>query len=144
MLASFTKPTLVAVVAPHCAECRAIAPDLDAAAEVHSEVDLVMLDASQHTETAAELRVRGTPTLIAVREGREVARFIGRRTRSELDDLFAALPSGDLDAVPRVGRGDKLVWAVAGLAVSIAGLAMGPNWLLVATGAALAGYASIR
>jgi thioredoxin-like negative regulator of GroEL len=118
-------------------------PDLDAAAGENTGVDLVVIDASLDPERIAALNVLGTPTLIAVRDGVEVARFVGRRTRSELRELLSAVSSGDLAAVPTTAKGDRIVRSVAGAAVVAVGLALGPAWWLVAIGALGAGYANM-
>ncbi len=141
-LETFTKPTLVEVVTPRCVECRAMKPDLDAVAGEYGGVDLVVVDATEQPGFAADLGVMGTPTLIAVRDGAELARFTGRRNREELRELFSAVASGDPATIAKFGSGDRLVWTVAGGAVVIAGLALGPSWLLVALGGAVAGYAN--
>ena len=120
-----------------------MAPDLNAVAEEYDTVDLVVIDASVEPEVAAQLRVMGTPTLIGVRGGEELGRFTGRRSRSELRDLFSAVAAGDTDTVPRFGRGDRLVWSVAGVSLAAAGLAMGPAWPFVVVGAVVAGYANM-
>ena len=118
-------------------------PDLDAVAGEFTSVDLVVVDATEQPEVAADLRVLGTPTLIAVRGGEEVIRFTGRRSRNELRELFSSVASGDPRVLPRFGRSDRTVWTVAGGALAIAGLAMGPAWLLVVIGAGVAGYANM-
>jgi len=144
-LASYTHPTLVEVMTPRCVECRAMQPDLDTVAEGHRDmVDLVVLDATKEPERAAALRVRGTPTLIAVKDGVEIARFVGRRSRTELDELFAAVAAGDTDDVASTSRSDRLVWGVGGILLAGAGLLAGPSWILVLMGAGLAGYALLR
>jgi thioredoxin-like negative regulator of GroEL len=144
-LASYTHPTLVEVMTPHCVECRAMQPDLDTVAESHRDmVDMVVLDATKEPERVAALRVRGTPTLIAVKDGVEIARFVGRRSRAELDELFVAVAAGDTDDVASTSRSDRLVWGVGGIMLAGAGLLAGPSWILVVMGAGLAGYALLR
>ena len=144
-LAEYTRPTLIEIMAPHCVECRAMQPDLDAAAEQHAEsVDLVVLDATKEMDRVASLQVLGTPTLIAVNDGVEIARFVGRRSRSELSELFVAVAAGTADAVPASSRGDRTVWAIGGVLLAGAGLLSGPSWILVALGAGLAGFAALR
>jgi len=59
-----------------------------------------------------------------------------------LSEVFAALSSGEEVYVSRLGKGDRLVWSVAGLALAGVGLAMGPAWWLVAVGAGVIGYAN--
>ncbi len=142
MLTDYTRPTLVEVVTPHCVECRAMKPDLDAVAIEYGGVDLVILDAAADPESVARLRVFGTPTLIAVRDGLEIARFTGRRTRGELRELFSQVDTSATITVPRVSRSDRQVWTLGGVALAGVGLLLGPSWLLVALGAGLAGYAN--
>ncbi len=144
MISTFTKPTLVEIVTPHCVECRAMKSDLDAVAGDFDAVDLVVIDATEQPDFAADLGILATPTLIAIRNGEELARFTGRRTRSELRELFIQTAQGDPNVLPRLGHGDRLVWTVAGGAVAVAGLALGPAWILVAAGAGLIGYANLR
>ena len=144
-LAMYTRPTLIEVMAPHCVECRVMQPDLVAVAELYADsVDLVVLDAAKETDRVASLGVLGTPTLIAVRDGIEIARFTGRRSRFELSQLFAAIAAGEADSVASSSRGDRVVWALGGALLAGAGLLSGPPWILVALGAGLAGYASLR
>lgn len=141
MLSSFIRPTLIEVVTPHCLECRAMQPDLDAVSAEFTDVDLVVLDAAADPQVAVELGVFGTPTVIAVRNGVEIVRFTGRRTRSELRELLAQLAAGDPITVSRLGSQDRLVWSLGGLGLSAAGVLLGPAWPLIAIGAALAGFA---
>ena len=119
-------------------------PDLDAVAGEFDAVDLVVLDATRDTAAVADLRVLGTPTLIAVRDGVELARFTGRRTRTELRALFDSVATGDPAGIAKMSSSDRIVWSVAGAALAGAGLLMGPAWLLVAIGVGLFGYAIIR
>ena len=143
MLSQYQKPTLIEVTAPHCVECRAMQPDIDTVANEHDDVDLVVIDATSESERVAALRVLGTPTLIAVCDGVEVARFTGRRTRNELRELFAAVSSGDPASLPVMAKGDRIVWSVAGVALAGVAVAMGPAWWLVAIGLLAAGYANM-
>ncbi len=141
ILTEYRKPTLIEVMAPRCGECRAMQPDLAAAAREHAaSVDLVVIDATRNPERAKALGVLGTPTLIAVRNGAEVARFTGRRSRSELDEVFGELASGDPASLSATSRGDQQVWSMAGAALSAVGLLVGPSWLLVAFGVAAAAW----
>jgi hypothetical protein len=113
-------------------------PDLDAVAEGFDTVDLVVIDAAADPEAAKALRVFGSPTLIAVRDGVELARFTGRRTRAELENLFQETAAGDPATLARTSHSDRVVGTVAGVGVAGVGLALGPAWLLVAFGAAIA------
>ncbi len=144
MLTEYVNPTLIEVMTPHCVECRAMQPDLDAVADQHSGiVDLVVLDATKESSGVAALKVVGTPTLIAVKDGAELARFTGRRSRAELTELFAAVAGGDAGTISRTSRRDRMVWATAGASLTAVGLLTGLSWPLVILGAALIGLASL-
>jgi thiol-disulfide isomerase/thioredoxin len=145
MFAEYTTPTVVEVMTPYCVECRAMQPDLDAVAHQYSGiVDLVLLDAAKEIDRAAELKVRGTPTLIAIKDGAELARFTGRRSRSELSELFAAVADGDTGTLSRSSRGDRVVWATAGVLLAGAGLLAGPSRPLMVLGGSLIVFALFR
>jgi thiol-disulfide isomerase/thioredoxin len=145
MFAEYTSPTVVEVMTPQCVECRAMQPDLDAVAHQHSGiVDLVLLDATKEIDRVADLKVRGTPTLIAVKDGAELARFTGRRSRAELSELFAAVADGDTGTLSKTSRGDRVVWATAGVLLAGAGLLAGPSWPLMVLGASLIVFALLR
>ena len=134
--AAFERPTIVEVWAPSCSACRAMQADLDATAvEFSDTAGLVTVNAAVEAETVRKLGVRGTPTLIGIRNGEEVFRFTGRQSRADLRDLFAAVSS---DGQPgRVGRQDLALRVGAGAALAGVGLAAGPAWPLLVVGSGL-------
>jgi thioredoxin 2 len=71
-------PLVVDFWAPWCAPCRAMAPAYaEAAARLAPGVRLAKLDTEAEPDIAARFGIRGIPTLIAFRNGREVARQSG-------------------------------------------------------------------
>jgi thioredoxin 2 len=71
-------PLVVDFWAPWCAPCRTMAPAYaEAAARLAPGVRLGKLDTEAAPEIAARFGIRGIPTLIAFRGGREVARQSG-------------------------------------------------------------------
>lgn len=145
MFAEYTNPTLIEVMSPHCVECRAMKSDLATVADRHSGiVDLVVLDATKEPGRVASLKVAGTPTLIAVKDGVELARFTGRRSHAELTELFAAVAGGDVGTIGSTTRSDRVVWATAGVLLAGAGLLSGPLWALVVLGIAFGAFTSLR
>lgn len=71
-------PVILDCWAPWCAPCRSFAPIFaQAARQLEPRLRLAKLDTEAHPQAAAALGIRSIPTLIAFRQGREVARQSG-------------------------------------------------------------------
>lgn len=109
----------------------------EVAARFEGRVETHRVNGLAETETARDLGVMGTPTLIGFRGGEEMFRHTGRRSRAELESLFAAVAA---DVVPRgVGREDLVLRLASGAVLAGVGVAAGPVWPLVAAGIAITG-----
>lgn len=65
---------LVDVWAPWCGPCRMMAPHyVTAASEMNGDIRFFKLDSDQNQAAAAQLNIRGVPTLIAWQGGRQIA-----------------------------------------------------------------------
>ena len=71
-------PVVVDLWAPWCGPCRTVGPILEQlAGEFAGRVKLVKVNVDEAQRTSGRFDVRGVPTLVAVRQGREVARQVG-------------------------------------------------------------------
>jgi thioredoxin 1 len=81
--------TLVDFWAEWCAPCRMIAPVLDElAAEFEGRATVGKVNVDEASELAQEFGVSSIPTLIIMKNGEEVKRFVGVTSK---DDLSQAL-----------------------------------------------------
>ena len=77
--------TLVDFWAEWCMPCKMMAPILNSLANELSEGDSVgKLDIEQNQEVAAKYQVRSIPTIILFKDGNEIKRFVGTKSKEFL------------------------------------------------------------
>lgn len=135
-------PTVLEVWSPTCVDCKALRSDLHAVANGYTDrVRLELVNAIDELEMVRELGVKGTPTLIGLRDDEELFRVVGRRTRSELERLFEAVAVGDRG--PAVRLSDAALRVGAGIALIAIGYLAEPAWPLMVAGVAIVSFAVI-
>ena len=78
-------PVVVDLWAPWCGPCRTISPILEQlAGELAGRCKLVKVNVDVASRTQRRFRVQGIPTLVALRDGREVARQVGAAPEAKL------------------------------------------------------------
>jgi thioredoxin 2 len=85
-------PVLVDAWAPWCGPCHMIAPVIDQlATELAGRVRVVKLNVDDNPRTAARFDLRSIPTLLVLRDGREVDRLVGVQPKQEIMRRLATL-----------------------------------------------------
>ncbi len=84
-----TVPVVVDFYADWCGPCKIMAPLLDDVANRRAGEMLVLkLDTDQNPATGQRFGIRGIPTLIAFRGGKEVSRRVGAVPAAELENFL--------------------------------------------------------
>jgi len=82
--------------APWCGPCKAMAPVLVALAdEYRGRAQLAEVDVEREPAVAERFGVRSMPTLVLLRDGREVGRVVGTRPRAFLAGMIDRALAGD-------------------------------------------------
>ena len=82
------KPVLVDFWAEWCAPCRMLAPTVVAVAEHYGEnASVVKLNVDDNPSTAQRYGIKGIPTLILFRDGKEVERVVGATSKESISRM---------------------------------------------------------
>ena len=83
-----SKPVLVDFWAEWCAPCRMLAPTIDAIAEHFGEdATVVKVNVDDNTATAQRYGIKGIPTLILFRDGKEMERVVGATGKESISKM---------------------------------------------------------
>ena len=83
------KPVLVDFWAEWCAPCRMLAPTVHAVAEQYVEsAGVVKLNVDDNPSTAQRYGIKGIPTLILFRDGKEVERVVGATSKESISRMI--------------------------------------------------------
>jgi thioredoxin 1 len=84
-----SRPVLVDFWAEWCAPCRMLAPTVAAVAEQYGENAMVVkLNVDDNPSTAQRYGIKGIPTLILFRDGKEVERVVGATSKESISKMI--------------------------------------------------------
>jgi thioredoxin 1 len=82
-------PVLVDFWAEWCGPCKALAPKLEEiAGEMTGKATIVKVDVDANPDTASKYGVRGIPTLVLFKGGKEVGRLVGNQPKDAIVNLL--------------------------------------------------------
>mmetsp|Transcript_68773 Transcript_68773/g.136290 ORF Transcript_68773/g.136290 Transcript_68773/m.136290 type:complete len:160 (-) Transcript_68773:130-609(-) len=83
-------PMIIDVYARHCGPCRLVAPHVEALAHTLGDrARVVKVDCDMYSQLSSELQVHGLPTLLFLREGKEVHRLEGLPSTPDVLEALA-------------------------------------------------------
>lgn len=98
-------PVVVDFWAAWCGPCKVLGPTLERlAAEYGGRFELVKVDVDANRELQAQFRVQSIPTVIAFRDGRPAASFVGAKREAEVRAWLDALLPTPWDLLVEQGR----------------------------------------
>lgn len=88
---AYAAPTLLEFGAPWCGFCKAAQPLIAAAMTAHPTLRHLKIEDGSGRPLGRSFRVKLWPTLIAIRDGQEVARVVRPQSDSAVQEVLAAL-----------------------------------------------------
>lgn len=84
------KPVLLDFYADRCGPCNVLAGEIHDFAEENDEYKICKLNVDEASELAQLYGVLSIPTVVLIKNGKEVDRFVGGREKADIEDFVNA------------------------------------------------------
>ena len=130
------KPVIIDFWAAWCGPCMMSKPILEKLAKEYADkIEFMPINADDSREVLEQFHVFGIPTVITLRNGKEVGRVTGTQNEANYRAMFAALADGREVKVPLTQR-DRMLRLGAGALFIMVGISTS-NWVVVGIGGIL-------
>lgn len=85
--------TVVDFWAPWCGPCKMLGPIIETLATENTDVAIGKLNVDENVESAIKYGVRGIPTIIFFKDGKEVDKIVGVKSKADFQAKIDALKS---------------------------------------------------
>ncbi len=85
-------PVIIDFWAPWCGPCSLIAPVLESVSQkMNGAIKFVKVNTDENPKTAQDFQIMAIPSLIVLKDGKEVDRFVGYIPEDKLEERLKAL-----------------------------------------------------
>lgn len=82
------KPVLIDFYADWCGPCKMLSPIVDEVAEENTDIKVVKINVDNAQDLAMKYQVMSIPTLVVIKDGREVNRSVGLIDKADIISLI--------------------------------------------------------
>lgn len=132
------RPVVVDLWAPWCGPCKAVKPTMEKlASEYEGRVDVWQVNTDESQDLLRTLKVYGIPTILGYQDGQEVVRYVGVKSKNEMQILFESLSTGQVPTPAGLSSWDRLLRLVAASFVLIFAWTNQLHWSVLVAGGIL-------